>query len=231
LPWRDLLEAVDRLTLTTKQVAKADGRLVFYDAPPLLEELAEAVHPSGERGGGGAGVSPGSPASLEALDLLVEIEDAVTEAYWAVRSLVSRPGYEGSSLAGRLRWVAERVDEGNHPYLVGPGIVRTPCLELLADVPSWVVRIQRLFNPPRVVPLAGHACPMCWQDRTTVQTEPGVFMSTCALTILLGRHPMARCGECGASWAEGYLLDLAAALGLEVQAMAGLLATLERSKT
>ena len=229
-PWRDVLESVDRLTRTTKQVAKHDGRLVFYDAPALLEELAEAVHPSGERGGGGAGVSPGSPASLEALDLLLEIEDEVNHVYWMAKELAQRPGYTGESVAGRLRWIVARVDESAHPELEGPGLIRHDMRHVLEDVPSWVARIGRLFDPPRVVPLAGHACPVCWHDRTTVQTEPGVFMSTTALTILLGRHPVARCGECGSTWPEGELLDLAAALGLEVQAMAGLLATLERSK-
>ena len=230
-PWRDVLEAVDRLTRTTKQVAKAEGRLVFYDAPALLEELAEAVHPSGERGSGGSGgVTPGSPASLEALDLLLELEAEVADLYWMAKELAQRPGYMGDSLAGRLRWIAERVDESIHPELEGPGFLRMDCRHLLDDAPSWVTRIGRLFDPPRVVPLAGHPCPLCWQDRTTVQSEPGVFVSTTALTIVLGRRPIARCGECGGSWAEGELLDLAAALGLEVQAMAGLLATLERSK-
>jgi hypothetical protein len=209
--------AVDRLTLTTKQMARSDDRLVFYDAAPLLEELTNAVTPSGEKSGSSSPSVAGLPVSVDALDLLLEIEEGITSAYWETRTLEERPAPVPSTAMAKLRYIGDRVAESTEAdRLEGPGIIRVPCLWILEDAPRWVTRIELMFDPPKVVPIPEQACPICRHDRTSVQTEPGVFVSSPALTMILGPRPAARCGECGAVWTKAELLDFARAVHVEV---------------
>ncbi len=199
--------AVDRLTLTTKQMVKVGDRMVFYDAEPLLSVLRQEVRPSGEGGGGASGsVGSGAPAALGVLDLLVEVEGEINQAYWMMRDATRRPGFGGYTLEERLRYTAVKALGAGRP-------------ELLKDAPSWVERIERLFDPPKVVPLIGHACPMCRQERASVQIEPGEFVEAPALSVVIGDRITARCAECGASWPADQLIDLAKALGGDTQAL------------
>lgn len=205
-----IVAAVDRLTLTTKQMVRSGERMVFFDAEPLLSALRAAVLPSGETGSASSGsVGSGAPAALGALDLWVEIETEINQVYWRVRDATRRPGFGGYTVAERLRYAASRALDMGRP-------------ELLADAPAWVARIELLFDPPKVVPLTGHACPVCRHTRTSVQIEPGEFVENVALTVMLGERPQASCGECGTVWPQEQMVELAAALGLDTQALAHL---------
>ncbi|MDI3331424.1 MAG: hypothetical protein QJR09_11955 [Micrococcus sp.] len=202
-----VITAVDRLTLTTKQMTKVGERTVFYDAEPLLSVLRQEVTPSGESGSGSSeSVGSGAPAALGVLDLLVEVEGEINRAYWLMRDATRRPGFGGYTLEERLRYTAAKALDAGRP-------------ELLADAPAWVERIERLFDPPKVVPLIGHACPMCRQEKATVQVEPGEFVQAPALSVVLGDKVAARCAECGSSWPADQLVDLAMALGGDTQAL------------
>ena len=60
----ELMELVDRLTVETRQILHTEAGPAVVSAAPLLEQLQEAVHPSGEgRGGSSGSVGSGEPYS------------------------------------------------------------------------------------------------------------------------------------------------------------------------
>lgn len=212
--------AVARLTRTTPQLVVAGGDHVLYLAPALLGELRAAAHPSGESSSGSVSVTAGAPASLDALDLMVRLETEINRAYWLVRDASRRPGFGGYTLEERLEYAAARVLENEGPVpFQGPGVIRERVLGILADAPKWVRSIERFFDPPKVIPLTGHACPVCWAAKTAVQIEPGEFVEQAALTVTFGAQLVAACGECGARWPGDQMLDLAAQIGGDTQVM------------
>lgn len=226
--WTDVRDSVLRLTETTKRFHRNGDQSGIYDAPPLIEELRRALMPSGEKSGGSVSVASGAPASLDALDLMVEIEQWIEDSYWEVRQIEQRPGFRGLTSTERLQYVAARVTESTLAGdLHGPGLIDVPRQDILEDAPKWVDRIERLFDPPKVVPIPDYACPICRHTRTSVQVEPGEFMETAALTVTLGHLVHARCGECGASWPPAEMVDFARVLGVDTEAMARLIAQCE----
>lgn len=209
----DVSRAVVRLYSTTKQVLQSPLRVV--DEDPLIEQLRSAVHPSGEskQPGTTSGSTVGSaaPLDLEAVRILSELETWVHQVYWIARTMpgapVRRPGVGGYSMRERLR-LAHQVAEKNQDF------------EFLDEAPSWCHQIQRLFDPVKVVPLRGVACPACGQQLTPVPVDRGEFIDQPALQVIFGDTLKIRCGECGASWLGKALLDLASLVGADAQVMA-----------
>jgi len=203
--------------------------LVVLDAEPLLGQLRAAVHPSGEPAPGGSGSVSGTPLDLTALELLSEIQDEVNRAYWLVKDASRRPGIGGYTLEQRLRFVARRVAESVDPP-EGPGFIPLPRPELIEDALVWVDRIESLFDPPKIVPLSGHACPMCKSVRAAVILDTGESGEVDALSVRFGDPMVASCAECGERWPGAQMLDLAAVLGGDTQVMAHVLADESRMR-
>lgn len=200
--------AVDRLTRETVQrVVDDSGEAVYLRAAPLLQELRTEVRPSGEKSSGGSSAGPGAPVALDLLVLLSSIEEEVARAYWRVREATRRPGFGGYTLEERLTYAAARA--------IDLGLAEELCQEFV----RWPSQIERAFDPPKVVPLTDHACPICRHGRTSVQIEPGEFVEQPALMVTFGERTVARCGECGASWVGDQMLDLAASIGGDTQVM------------
>lgn len=222
------LRAVDRLTLVTKTVVSRRP-LVIRDAPPLLAELRAAVHPSGGHSSGSSTPEPGSPLDLGAMELMTSIQDEVNQAYWLVKDATRRPGLGGYTLEERLRFVRRRVAESlDRPE--GPGFLPEARPELIEDAPVWVEQIETLFDPPKIVPLAGHACPVCHTERTSVLLNTGERGDAWALSVRFGEPMVASCAECGERWPGRELLDLAAVLGGDTQVMEHVLADQARKR-
>ena len=203
----ELMELVDRLTVETRQILHTDAGPAVVRAAPLLEQLQEAVHPSGEgRGGSSGSVGSGAPLDVTALALLCQVKDEAIHLSWLARStpgvLTVRPGLGGFTLAERIRWTAAALDG------------QAAEAEMLATVRGWTASIERLFDPPRVVALRGAECPACGIARTPVlNRDLDEFVDVPALTIVQGQTPRASCAECGAEWHGPEVVDLAVQLG------------------
>ena len=204
--------AVDRLTRTTKQlVTDTDGRQKVLDAPPLLAELRAELMPSGEPSNGSGSSAPGVPVALDLLVLMTDIEAEVSRTYWLVKDATRRPGFGGYTLEDRIRYTVKRAVELGRAS------------ELCSEFPRWVDRIERAFDPPKVVPLPGHACPYCKRATTKVESDPGEFVTQDALSVTFGRPMVGRCSGCGAIWSGPKMVELAAMLGGDTQVMQHLL--------
>lgn len=207
----ELMELVARLTRRTPHVHRTNEGPVIVHAAPLLGQLREALHPSGETGGAPSGsVGSGAPADVAVLDLLARIEGEAREVWWLARSApgapVSRLG--GTTTEQQVVWAAGVLD----------GTAREA--EMLGFVRAWVHAIERLFDPPRVVGLRSRrgesaACPACGHDRTPVlDPDLDVYVDAPAITVTMGARPRAVCAECGAEWSGCQeVADLAVQMG------------------
>lgn len=205
----ELMEVVDLLTRETHQVLHTQDGPAVVRASSLLDQLAEALHPSGEGGGGSSGsVGSGAPLDVTALKLMCQVQDEVQHLQWLARStpgtLAPRLGLGGMTLAERIQWTAGVLEQ-------------TPAAgEMLSTAKGWAASITRLFDPPKVVPLRkGARCPACGVDKTPVlDPDLGEHVQAPALVITMGARLRADCRECGAQWKGAEVVDLAVQLGV-----------------
>ncbi|WIK82148.1 DUF7340 domain-containing protein [Micrococcus lylae] len=202
----DLRRLADRLTVVTPVMVKTSAGPVLVQARPLLEELQEEVRPSGERSAGSSrSVGSGAPVALAVLDMLCRIEEDTARLYWLARSYRGapprRPGIGGYTLIERVRFVADHAEAA--------GIED----EATRAYSEWVAGIERLFDPPKVVPLRGIACPACGEATTPTFDDAGELVDVPALSVTLAETPRGRCGECGAVWSGPEVADLAEQVG------------------
>ncbi|MEW1964650.1 hypothetical protein AB0302_04540 [Micrococcus sp. NPDC078436] len=234
----ELSMVVDRLTVETPQVVATASGPVVIRARPLLVELQDALHPSGEAKGGAGGSASGSGAPLDmtALRLMCQVQDEATHLQWLMRSAgpvnplaltlaaqefrvapaavagPPRPGFGGLTLLERIRWVAVRATALGREA------------EVLAVVRPWVLSVERLLDPPKVVALRGVECPACGVAKTPVwDADHEELVDTPALVVTMGTTPRARCGECGAEWVGPEVVDLATQCGAAAGQVAHLL--------
>lgn len=161
-PRADLLDAVDKLTLESRehhaQLFKLkDGpkwRVHTVRVPSLLDQLRAAVHPSGEQSGThGSAPDTRSVLDVEALHLLAVIG---TQAHdWCRMAGIRR---RRQDIAGNLRaWHAHTL------ALVGfdPGWA-------VGQLRKWARQITEHLEPPKSFE-AHYPCPICgtteWGDR------------------------------------------------------------------
>lgn len=206
----ELMELVARLTRETPHVHRTPQGPVIVRAEPLLGQLREALHPSGESGGVSSGsVGSGAPADVAVLDLLSRVESESWEVWWLARSQPGAPLARrgGTTLDERVAWAADVLDG-----TCGEA-------EMLGVIRAWVRAIERLFDPPRVVALRSRrgesaACPSCGVEQTPVlDPDLDTYVNAPAITVTLGARPRAVCAECGAEWRGDEVVDLAVQMG------------------
>ena len=167
--------------------------------PGLLVSVVEAVVPSGESGGGGRGSRLSAPLSVDAVDLLAEVEAVV-------RVLLSASG------------VVDPCGCGGAVDLVRMLLRRVCGVELSADllerVGAWaadvVVRCRELLYPVVRTPL-DVACPVCGVRE--FRLESGVVHAVHAVWAEdeYGQRSVshAECESCGGLWPRARLWELA----------------------
>lgn len=178
-------EAIDRLTLDTYEtVVRDDGQTIRVRVVSLLEQIGEAIIPSGEIGGGGSSGKAKSkpPLAVNALDLWHEIRAYVHQA---------------PDTAGTLRWMAQRAARHN---VSG---------EMLGTLEAWISRALEICGQPELVrrPLPIR-CPSC-EVRWIYAELDGEMVRRDALTAGFsdGLMTWLECAHCAATWHRGPDLD------------------------
>lgn len=204
-----LREAVNSLTRETTHrilVESADGEVArFVRRAPLLGQLRVAKRPSMEaKNGGGSGGDGGSaaPLSLDAHDLLEEIEEEATRQWWILKSvtretrkpvfgpqLQQQPQTQRLPVELRIQFWAARA------HLTAGGVE-----EAVKITGRWVREIEALFDPVHRRELAG-SCPECGARFVQVQRY-GELVRASALTAAwsAGGGAVASCAGCAARW-------------------------------
>lgn len=203
----EMREAVNALTrVTTHRIVvegPGGGELSkFVQRAPLLGQLRVALRPSMEAknggGGGGAGGSA-APMSLDAHDLLEEIEEEATRQWWIFKSLTRETGKPNPGAGPpktqplpvelRIQYWAARA------HLVDGGVDEAAQL-----MKGWIRSIESLFDPVHKVELAG-SCPHC-KARFVLVEKDGELVRVPALTAAWssGGGAVASCAGCGSRW-------------------------------
>lgn len=151
----------------------------------LLEQLSEARHPFGDRSGG-AGSGTGSPINDAAVELWARISDDVRGkcADWCGYSVTSPTT---ALLAWASSFTAAAVRGEVTP---GQDAAATAWLEQLAT------DITTLLDPPKTIPVRGHACPECGASRVTVGR--GILAAEQPALIAIPTPLSVSCRACGA---------------------------------
>lgn len=227
------LEEADQLRRAVRELTSphnathrdTTGRLRVTAQAPLLVQLR--AHITEQRNGRGgrraAGTGSNVPLALDALDLLEHIRDTTEQTVTALCAAgphLDRTALTTTALTPRLTWAAHAALTLDRPDLCRPFI-------------GWPGTIRNTLDPPRLVPLPGHTCPMCHTTTTHMQvptedpSAPAEFTEEPALCIRMGTTvPAGMCRECGAEWAGRELLDLTALLGGDRASTSTLLAHL-----
>lgn len=213
----DLREAVNTLTRMTAHrivVEAPDGGEIgkFVHQAPLIGQLRVALRPSMEaKNGGGSGGGDGgsaAPMSLDAHDLLEEIEEEATRQWWIFKSLTretkkpapgtSQPRTRPLPVELRVQFWAARA------HLIDGGVE-----EAWETMRRWIRSIESLFDPVHRMELRG-SCPACEVAYIHVEKD-GEQVRTPALTAgwSAGAGSVASCAACGKRWAGFDLHELA----------------------
>lgn len=213
---------VDRLTTTTPQMVRTQAGPTLVRVAPLLEMLQGMIDHRGAGAGGRSSSSSGSgaPLDMEALYLMVAVEEELAHMQWLMRSArpappaqleaaaaefrvpvdsVSgppRPGFGGMTLYERLRWTAVRAAALGRDA------------EVLGFVRGWVSSIERLMDPPVVIQ-PRKPCPACGETMAwTMDPALDELVQVPALSVVMSGRPRGSCLECGAEWVGHEVVDL-----------------------
>ena len=200
----ELREAVNTLTRMTAHrilVEGPDGGEIakFVQQAPLIGQLRVALRPSMEaKNGGGSGGGDGgsaAPMSLDAHDLLEEIEEEATRQWWIFKSKTREtrkalPKTQPLPVELRVQFWAARA------HLIDGGVE-----EALKTMRRWIRNIESLFDPVHRMVLRG-SCPECGVAYIHVE-KAGEQVRAPALTAgwSAGAGSVASCAACGKQWA------------------------------
>jgi hypothetical protein len=163
--------------VTTRKVIRDDHTTTAHDLPPLMQQLREAVATGSESGKGRSSGSP-SPVSVDAVDLLAQIDTDIAALYVRAIQKDSEPEERILAIAGIVgRWTDVTAVSAAADYLR-----------------LWAQEIRTFFDPPRRLHVAA-ACPACnarmvWRelDGQQVQVPALQVDGTIGCTCLACRH-------------------------------------------
>jgi hypothetical protein len=187
--------AVDRLHAAVAGLVDPVKRSfdgVVRVAPSLYHQLRAEIPASAGREKVRLHVASRSPAWLDAVDLLDEIDTAV-EAWQAA----------GVDTADRLRVLAARRWRPQDVRGIG---------QIVEAVNGWVVAVAGLLEPQRVKTISA-ACPAC-DTRYVYRQRDGERVRQPALQVVAEKG--CTCLSCGAAWAPELYLHLVRLLGFEL---------------
>ncbi|WP_104164706.1 hypothetical protein [Arthrobacter sp. SX1312] len=200
-------EAISLLVNETPHGIECDGPnggtvTKWVMADPLLVQLRRAKTPGMEGGSGGSGGRP-SPLALNAFDLYREIDEQAGFLYWTHKD--ARP-LRSYTLEDRIQyWVARaRLD-------------RESLAEAEKIVLGWNRSIEALFNPKKVIPLAG-TCPECKTAFHFVEDDGERTRKTALHISTDDAGPYAECAICGKHWPGLELVSLSEQISASNQA-------------
>jgi hypothetical protein len=206
---RDALH--DLCDVQVRSVWREDGTVTRHEGLSLLDQLRDEVANSSSRGGRRRS-SNSSPLAVDALDLWNTIGAGMTELCSEFDAHSEAPGIE----AGLRATVAAAGGSTDLEALLG----------LRAFLRAWVNSIRTLLDPPKRVPLWGHACPVdVCGERTVwrVDESDGELKRAAALEAALAENTRGdlevtevRCLACAEPWPRAKLYFLARLLGCEL---------------
>lgn len=186
--------AAEQLTSPARvQVERDDAPAEYVHLPSLLDQLGEAVESSTSRGGAAAGVVYKSPAALDALGLLTDIEH---ETLLALRAAGDRRRWDTCGLDKQLRaWAAKSSEwrTKNQDYL-------THAADLAQ---SWVTRARQILAPEQpTFELQPQPCPHCGERTAFVwSADHNEQVQKASLYFDKSRTSIrCRAEDCGAEW-------------------------------
>lgn len=166
----------------------------------LLIELREARYPNlgGTKSGGGTG----DLLDMKALTMYETIDAGVRS--WLDHYRQTQPA--------DLTDAAKRLYETLKAERAGGRL--DPDDPLFAMFPTWVQRIEDMFDPPREYELTS-ACPECGTEHAT--GEDGGQRWAVRVPVKEGRALVAECHECGTMWAgQDRLTELAERMQIDI---------------
>ncbi|MEV8180316.1 hypothetical protein [Specibacter sp. NPDC078692] len=201
------MNTLTRVTAHRIVVVGPDGGEVgkFVHQAPLIGQLRVALRPSLEaKNGGGSGGGDGgsaAPMSLDAHDLLEEIDEEATRQWWIFKSVTRetgkpvpgqkpRPQTQQLPVELRVQFWAARA------HLIAGGVD-----EAVKTMRGWIRSIESLFDPVHRKELAG-TCPECDARFVWVEKD-GEMVRVPALTAAwsAGGGAVASCAGCEQRWA------------------------------
>lgn len=188
--------AVERLTEI--HAVTVDGAIGHCG--PLLEMLYEARYPNIGRTKGGGGT--GDILDMKAVTMWEAIDGGVRA--WLDHY---RQQYGDDLIAATKRLHETLKAEHTGGRLEDPD-------HMFAMFPTWVQRIEDMFDPPAEHELT-EPCPECEAEH--VENEDGGQKWAVRIEVKEGRALVAECHACGRMWAgQDALVRLAEAMGLDV---------------
>lgn len=202
---QDTERAVERLT----EIHAVTVNGAIGHCGPLLEMLYEARYPNIGRTKGGGGT--GDILDMKAVTMWEAIDGGVRA--WLDHY---RQPY-GDDLIAATKRLHETL-KGEH----AGGRLEDPD-HMFAMFPTWVQRIEDMFDPPREYELT-EKCPECEAEHILVGDEPAEgerderpLAWAVRMEVKEGRALIAECHACGRMWAgQDALVRLAEAMGLDV---------------
>lgn len=208
----EVRDALDELCDEQKRtVWREDGTITRHTAPSLLDQLRDEVANSSNRGGRRR-TSTTSPVAVDALDLWNSVCDGAL--------------YLAASTGAHL-------DGGGAEYIIRASVTAVGTstdLEAMLGVRNylraWTNSIRTLLDPPKRVPLWGHACPLETCGEQTVwredESDGGEKKRTAALEASFEDTPkgveveVIRCLACSEEWPRAKVLFLALLMGRDL---------------
>lgn len=209
LELREAVNTLTRMTVHRIQVESKDGGEVdkFVQRAPLIGQLRMAKRPSMEakNGGGSGGGAGGSaaPLSLDAHDLLEEIEEEAKRQWWIFKSVTRETGKPvfGPQLKPRPQTQQLPVELRVQYWAARAHLTVGGVEEAVKTMQAWIRSIESLFDPVHRKELAG-SCPEC-EARFVWVEKDGEMVRVPALTAAwsAGGGAVASCAGCEKRWA------------------------------
>lgn len=203
-------EAVNTLTRVTTHRIVVEGQdgvevAKFVQQAPLLGQLRVALRPSMEakNGGGSGGGAGGSaaPLSLDAHDLMEEIEEEANRQWWIFKSVTRETGKPVPGQKPRPRTQQLPVELRVQFWAARAHLITGGLDEAAKTMQGWIRAIESLFDPVHRKELAG-TCPECAARFVLVEKDgEQVRAPTLTAAWSAGGGAVASCAGCGARWA------------------------------
>lgn len=175
-----------------QDAAHGETKTKWVMADSLLKQLRKAKTPGMEGGSGGGGGRP-TPLALNAFDLYREIDEQAGFLYWTNRDTRPLRSYD---LEDRIQYWAARARLDREKLAEAEKIVR-----------GWNRSIESLFNPRKVIPLAG-TCPACKKAFHFIEDDGERTKKTALHLSSDDTGPYAECSICGKHWPGLELVEL-----------------------
>ena len=138
----------------------------------LYTQLDESLGGTADHPGGGGGNKSKPPVWIEALELIRVIDHTV---------MVWQPGPQGPDDVPETVWRLNVLSARSYRPQDIPEIDR-----MTESVLYWVESVNKLLDPPTLIPLVGDECPVCKASEVRRINDDGEFVRAPALLVEFG---------------------------------------------